>query len=210
MIAAHSGIATMPAHDFSGKTVMQLIDLLKSEDPGIRTDAIIFLGFRYRRPGPVINPPTYNTQVPEVPMPIRVVPSLVERLKSDTNTTVRIACVDALCELKFRTNTTQVLAAGLDDTDAFVRIRACSALISISQDYSEPLIEKVITTLSQTLRPDGDIESTWYAAWIAGQLGSAGKPLIPALERTAKHKSSKVRHYANEALSKIRTKGKAN
>ena len=109
----------------------------------------------------------------------------------------------ALRDLRFHTNTAPVIVTGLDDKDVLIRIRTCTALIDISQDYSEPLVERVIPTLIQCLSPDGEVEDIWQAAYAAEQLGSAGKPLIPALQRLAKHESSKVRHYAKRALSKI-------
>lgn len=208
MCSVCNTMAMMQAHDFSNKSVTELLELLESKDSSVRADAAVFIGFRYRKPGIVVNPPTYKTWSPETPLPDHVIPSLIGHLKSDPDRVVRIASVDALCELKFRTNTTPALMAGLDDHDEFVRVRVCSALITISQDYSESLVEKVIPTLMKLLRPDGEIETTWYAAWIAGQLGSSGKPLIPALEKTAKHKSSKVRHYVHEALSKIQMEEK--
>jgi len=117
---------------------------------------------------------------------------------------VRMCAVFALCDLRFRTNTTPVLLAGLDDKDVVIRIRTCTALIDISRDYSEPLAERVIPTLIQCLKPDGEVEDIWQAAYACEQLGAAGKPLIPALERLKKHDSSKVRYYAKRAISKIK------
>jgi len=111
--------------------------------------------------------------------------------------------VFALDDLKFRTNTTPLLVTGLDDKEKLIRIRTCTALIEISRDYSEPLTERVIPTLTQCLAPEGQIEEIWQAAYASEELGSAGRPLIPALEQLEKHESSKVRYYAKRAVSKI-------
>lgn len=198
--------AMQPAHNYSDKTVAELLELLEDKDSTVRHCAAIFLGDRYRNPkaividGPIHKP---NSPAPELPIPSQVVSRLTEHLKADPDLSVRMCAVFALRDLRFHTNTTPILVTGLDDRDVLIRIRTCTALIDISQDYSEPLAERVIPTLSQCLAPDGQIEDIWQAAYATEQFGSAGKPLIPALERLKKHESSKVRYYANRALAKI-------
>ncbi len=117
---------------------------------------------------------------------------------------MRIEAARALRDLRTCTNTTPVLTTGLHDTNAYVRVWTCDALIGIAHDYSEPLDPRVIPTLGQCLALDTEEEPTWIAAWIAGRLGNRGSPLIPDLKKLAGHKSSKVRDYAHEALGKIR------
>jgi|SRR5204863_136918 len=202
-LATPCALGSLSAHDFSDKTVAQLLDLLESNDSGVRVDAALYLGYRYRKPGIVVNPPTYKEQHPEYPLPPLAIPHLAEHLKSDSDYGVRIEAMRALRNLRSCTNTVPILAAGLEDTNALVRIWTCSALIDISHDYSEPLVVSVIPTLRQCLSVDSKEEPTWIAAWISGQLGDAGKPLLPELEKLARHNSSKVRHCAREARKSI-------
>jgi hypothetical protein len=199
--------AMQPTYNYSDKTVAELLELVENKDSTVRHCAAIFLGDRYRNPkaividGPVHKP---DSPPPEFPIPAQVVPSLAQHLKTDPDLSVRMCAVFALRDLRFHTNTTSILVTGLDDKDVLIRIRACTALIDISQDYSEPLVERVIPTLIQCLSPDGEVENIWQAAYAAEELGDAGKPVIPTLQQLAKHKSSKVRYYAERALSKIR------
>ena len=202
-LTSSCALAMLSAHDFSDKTVAQLLVLLESHDPAVRVDAALYLGYRYRKPGVEFNPPTYKEQHPEFPLPPQVIPRLAEHLKFDSDYGVRIEAMRALRDLMACTNTTSVVAAGLEDTNAYVRVWTCSALINISQDYSELLVAAVIPTLRKSLSLDSPEEPTWIAAWISGQLGIAGKPLLPELQTLAKHKSSKVRHYASEARRSI-------
>jgi HEAT repeat protein len=198
--------AVQPPYNYSDKTVAELLVLLGNKDHKVRYCAAIFLGERYRNPktsvinGPIQKP---NSPAPEFPIPADVVPRLAEHLKSDADWDVRAGAVFALRDVRFHTNTTSLLAAGLDDRDALIRIRTCTALIDISHEYPEPLVERVIPTLAQCLSPDGEVEHIWQAAYAAEGLGGEGKPLIPALVRLKKHESEKVRHYAESALSKI-------
>jgi HEAT repeat protein len=195
-----------PPYNYSDKTVAELLELLENKDNTVRECAAIFLGERYRNPkAVVINAPIHkpNSPVPELPIPALVGPRLAEHLKTDPDLSVRICVVFALRDLRFHTNTTPILVSGLDDKAVLIRIRTCTALIDISQDYSEPLVERVIPTLIQCLAPDGEVEDIWQAAYAAEQLGSSGVPLVPALQRLRKHKSSKVRDYAKRALTKI-------
>ena len=206
LLWACSASAMQPPYNYSDKTVAELLQLLENKDGTIRQCAAIFLGERYRNPKAiVINGPIHkpNSPPPELPIPAQVVPRLAQHLSTDPDLSVRICAVFALRDLRFHTNTVPVLVIGLDDKDVLIRIRTCTALIDISQDYSEPLAERVIPTLIQCLSPDGEVEDIWQAAYAAEQLGSAGGPLIPALERLKKHDSSKVRYYAERALSKI-------
>jgi hypothetical protein len=175
--------ATQPAHNYSDKTVAELLELLENKDSTVRHCAASFLGERYRNPKAiVINGPIHkpNSPSPEFPIPPQVVPKLAEHLKTDPDLSVRMCAVFALRDLRFRTNTTPILVSGLDDKDGLIRIRTCTALIDISQEYSEPLTERVIPTLTQCLAPNGEIEDIWQAAYASEQLGSAGRPLIPA------------------------------
>lgn len=198
--------AMQPAHNYSDKTVAELLELLENNDSTVRHCAAIFLGERYRNPKAIaINGPVHkpNSPSPELPIPAQVVPRLAEHLKTDPDVSARMCSVFALRDLRFRTNTTPILVAGLEDKDVLIRIRTCTALIDISQDYSEPLAERVIPTLTQCLAPDGEIENIWQAAYACEQLGGAGKSLIPALQRLKKHDSSRVRYYAKRAISRI-------
>src|SRR2546430_9404452 len=88
--ATSSALAILSAHDFSDKTIAQLLDLLESNDRAVRVDAALYLGYRYRKPGIEINPPTYKEQHPEFPLPSQVVPRLAEHLKLDLDYEVRI------------------------------------------------------------------------------------------------------------------------
>jgi HEAT repeat protein len=203
LCAGFRALAMLSAHDFSDKTVAQLLNLLEDKDRAVRVDAALYLGYRYRKPGIEINPPTYKAQHPEFPLPSQVVPSLSEHLKLDSDYGVRIEAMRALRDLMSCTNSTSILSAGLDDTNAYVRIWTCSALIDIHHDHSQPLSTRVVPTLSESLSVDSSEEPTWLAAWIAGQLGGAGKALLPQLQALRKHESSKVRHYAREAIKSI-------
>ena len=111
----------------------------------------------------------------------------------------------ALRDLGSCTNTTSLLAAGLEDLDPYVRIWTCDTLIDIShQGNSEPLDARIIPTLREYLVANVSEEAAWEAAWVSGHLGGAGKLLQPELRNLlADHKSSKVRHYAHEAINKI-------
>src|SRR5271165_2358806 len=40
----------LSAHDFSDKSDAQLLRLLESNDPSVRVDAALYLGYRYRTP----------------------------------------------------------------------------------------------------------------------------------------------------------------
>jgi len=203
MLAASRSPGMLAAHDYSDKTVAEVLELLESNDRGLRVDAAMFLGYRYRKPGVVVNPPTYKEQHPEFPLPPHLVPSLASHLRSDPDDLVRIVAMRALGDLRSCTNTTGLVAEGLADTNSLVRIHTCETLIDISHDYSEPLVAEVVPTLRRCLLVDGDVEPTWIAAWVTGHLGSAGTPLLPELKQLAKHKSSKVRHYAREAAINI-------
>jgi hypothetical protein len=198
--------ASEPARNYSDKTVAELLDLLENNDGTVRQCAAIFLGDRYRdHETAVVNGIMQlpNSPDPELPLPAAVIPKLSQHLKTDPDVLVRLCAVGALRDLKFRTNTTPILIVGLIDKDAMIRIRTCAVLIEISQKYSEPLQADVLPTLTECLAPDGEEGNIWYAAYIAGPLGSSGRPLVSALERLKMHESSKVRHYASEALLKI-------
>ena len=196
-------LGVLAAYDFSDKTVAQLLELLESNDRAVREHAAFYLGYRYRKPGVQINPPTYKKQHPEFPLSPQAVQRLAEHLKSDSVYAVRIAAMRALTDLRSCTNTTSLVAAGLEDTNSYVRVWTCSALIYLSHDYSEPLVAKIIPTLRQCLSDDNEEEPTWIAAWISGQLGDEGKSLLPELQKLAKHKSSMVRDHAREAQKSI-------
>ena len=201
--ATLSALGVLPAHDFGGKTVAQLLELLESTDGGVREDAALFLGYRYRKPGAVINPPTYKEQHPELPLPPQIIPRLIEHLKSDPDHLVRLQAMRALHDLRYRTNTTSLVVTGLEDTNALVRIWTCEALIDISHEYSDPLPARVVPTLAQSLSVDTTEDPAWLAAYIAGHLGAAGKELLPQLQALRSHKSAKVRQYAREAITSI-------
>ena len=202
------GNRVRPIDVLSDKSVEQLLDLLESPDAFMRSQVAFMLGFRYRchKRRVLINPPTSKPQVPEFPVPAKTIPRLVEHLRSDLNSGVRIESMRALRDLRCCANTTALVAAGLEDSNALVRIWTCSALIDIAQEYSEPLVATVLPTLRECLLVDGEVEPTWIAAWITGSLGKAGQPLLPELQRLADHPSPKVRHYANEAMAKTQKK----
>jgi HEAT repeat protein len=204
ILTAVAASATGPAHDFSDKTVTELLSLLESGDAGVRGDAAIFIGARYRNPHmPVMNMPEEKLP-PEFPIPSRVVPALTASLKRDGDWGVRDSALFALIDLRFRTNTTPIVALALDDKDKLMRIRACSVLTEFSHHYySEPLHARVIPTLIDCLDPKGDDEEVWQAAYAAGFLGSDGKEVAPALWKLLKHDSPKVRSYASQALANI-------
>lgn len=203
--------AVQPTHNFSDKTVGELLSLLESTNASVRHCAAIFLGDRYRNPraiivnGPMRKP---GSPAPEFPIPDRVIPALTTHLKSDADWAVRSCALRALCDLRFRTNTTPIVALALEDRDTLIRIRACSALIDISSDYSEPLHAQAIPTLIACLDPKGEEDHLWQAAYAAGPLGSNGVPVIPALRILMTHDSPKVRRYAEKALSQIQEAAK--
>lgn len=202
--------AMQPVHNFSDKTVAELLILLEDNDSIVRYCAEIFIGDRYRNPNAVvINGPIHkpNSLAPEFPIPCKVIPALTEHLKSDADWAVRARAIHALYELRFQTNTTPLIALALDDKDPLIRVRACTALVDISHEYKEPLHSKVIPTLNVCLNPEGRVEEIWQAAYAAEALEKDGAPLIPALQLLAKSDSEKVRHYASRALARIQ-KGK--
>jgi hypothetical protein len=196
-----------PTHNFSDKTVPELLALLESNDSKVRHCAAIFIGDRYRNPKEiVVNGPIHkpNSPAPEFPIPSRVIPALTAHLKTDADWTVRVCALGALEHLRYHTNTTPIVALALDDKDASVRVRACAALLQISQDYSESLHARVIPTLKACLDPKGETEQLWYSAWTAGEFGTNGVVLLPALRVLTTHDSPKVRRYAEEALLRIK------
>lgn len=207
-IATCCALGALSSHDYSEKTDTQLLRLLEDHDRSVRVDAALYLGYRYRKHGAIINPPTYKNQHPEFPLPPQIIPHLAAHLMSDPDYAVRIEAMRAIRELKTCTNTTQIVAAGLEDTNVYVRVWTCGALIDISNQYSEPLVAGVISTLRQSLSLDGEEEPTWIAAWISGRLGNAGIALLPELEKLDKHRSSKVRQYAGEARQFIQQRYK--
>jgi hypothetical protein len=198
-----SGMAGSLMDELSDRTVAQCLDLLESPDPRMRVGAAVSIEYRYLKPGVSINPPTWKEQHPELPLPPQVVPHLAEHLKSDSDDRVRLEAMRALGVLRSCTNTTPLVATGLEDTNAYVRIWTCSVLIDISHGYSEPLDARVIPTLREYLGVNNSEEPAWLAAWFSGKLGSAGKPLLPDLQNQAKHGSVKVQHYAHEAIRSI-------
>src|SRR6266403_1738902 len=102
-----------PAHNFSDKTVAELLSLLESSDASVRHCAAIFIGDRYRNPKvPVSLPPIRkpDSPAPQIPIPSGVVPALTAHLKTDTDWDVRVCALFALCDLRFRTNTTALVA----------------------------------------------------------------------------------------------------
>jgi HEAT repeat protein len=207
ILAASALFAAQPTYNYSDKTVVQLLELLESKDSTVRHCAAIFLGDRYRNPEAiVINGPVHkpNSPPPQFPIPTQVIPHLAEHLKSDPDVLVRMCTVFALCDLRYRTNTTPILLTGLDDKDKIVRIRTCTALIGISHDYTEPLQTRVIPTLIDCLNPNGEVEQIWQAAYCAEQLGTNGTAVIPALRTLLTHDSPKVRDYAGRALLRIK------
>jgi len=190
-----------PAHNFSDKTIPELLLLLEDKDSTVRHCAAIFIGDRYRNPNAVvINGPIHkpNSPSPEFPIPWKVIPAL-----SDADWAVRACAIHALDELRFHTNTTPLIALALDDKDTLIRVRACTALIDISHEYQEPLHSKVIPTLDGCLNPAGGVEEIWQAAYAAEALEKDGTPLIPALHLLTKNNSDKVRHYAHRALARM-------
>jgi hypothetical protein len=206
IFAAIAAFAAQPRHNFSDKTVAELLSLLESNDASVRHCAAIFIGDRYRNPKAiVVNGPTHkpNSPAPEFPIPSRVIPAMTVHLETDADWAVRVCALGALRDLRFHTNTTPIVASALDDKDTLIRIRACSALIDISHDYSEPLHTRTIPTLIGSLDPKGEIEQIWQAAYAAEQLGTNGTALVPALRTLASHDSPKVRHYAEKALLRI-------
>jgi len=152
--------ATQPLHNYSDKTVAELLELLENKDSTVRQCAASYLGDRYRDPEAVVIRGLIRKPYcpsPELPIPLLVVARFAEHLKTDPDLSVRICAVRALRDLRFRTNTTPILVAGLNDKEVLIRVRTCTALIDISKDYSEPLAECVIPTLAQCLRPGGRV-----------------------------------------------------
>lgn len=203
---AFAAPAAQPTHNFSDKTVAELLSLLESTNASVRHCAAIFIGDRYRNPrAAVFNGPMRksNSPAPEFPIPSGVIPALTAHLKTDADWAVRVCALGALRDLRFQTNTTSIVGLGLDDKDTLIRIRTCSALIDIAHDYSDPLHARTIPTLIGCLDPKGEVEQIWQAAFAAEQLGTNGTAVVPALRTLANHDSPKVRHYAERALSRI-------
>ncbi len=198
-----SGMAGSLMDELSDKTVAQCLDLLENPDSRMRVGAVFSIEYRYLKPGVRINPPTWKEQHPEFPLPPQVVPHLAERLKSDSDYRVRLEAMRALGVLRSCTDTTPLVATGLEDTNAYVRIWTCSVLTDISRGYSEPLDARVIPTLREYLGVNNLEEPAWLAAWFSGKLGTAGKPLVPDLQNLAKHGSAKVQQYAHEGIRSI-------
>ena len=206
IFAGLSALAGQPVRNYSDKTIAQLMSLLESSDATERHCAAIFIGDRYRNPkANVINGPTHkpNSPAPEFPIPSRVIPALTAHLQTDGDWRVRACALGALRDLRFHTNTTPSVALALNDKDTLVRIRACSALIDISHDYSESLHTDVIPTLVCCLDPKGEVEQLLQAAYAAEQLGVQGVGVVPALRTLKHHDSPKVKHYAERALKQI-------
>lgn len=206
IFAPFSASGVQPTHNFSDRTVPELLSLLESTDPQVRQCAAIFIGDRYRNPEAiVIDAPRHkpNSPAPEYPIPNRVIPALTTHLKTDADRSVRVCALEALCNLRYHTNTTPIVALALNDKDTLMRINACTALINISHDYSETLHTQAIPTLIGCLDPKGEIEQVWQAAYAAEQLGTNGTAVVPALRTLTTHDSPKVRYYAERALSRI-------
>jgi hypothetical protein len=197
--------ATQPSHNYSDKFVSELLGLLENTNAGIRADAAIFLGDRYRDPKDILpNSPIHktNSPPPELPVPKAVFSKLSEHLNSDKDSGVQVSVIDALGNLRFRANTTPFIIPALTNHDSGIRIRGCLVLTEISHKYSEKLPDSVIPTLKQCLS-ETNVETLWYAAWAAEQLGKDGKPLMPILQSLKNHPSSKVRYNVERAITKI-------
>ena len=208
-LSIQSAVCMQPAHNFSDKSVADLMMLLQNKDPQIRQCAAIFLGVRYKNPKsvlpdePVLKP---NSPSPELPLPPVVIPSLAKLLESDTNIEVRLCSLAALENLRYTTNTTPILQNNLTNNLTLIRLRASQSLIKISKQYNEPLPDQVIPTLISCLNPKEDPDEIWQAAYTVGNMGASAKAAIPALEQLKTHSSKKVRTYATEALAKVDVK----
>ncbi len=199
-------MAAEPAYNFSDKSVSELLRLLGDSDASKRECAAIFLGLRYQNPDrPHLDPPLLKlgSPAPELPVSSQVISALSNHL-SDPEVGVRLCALSALEDLRYRTNVTAIIVDALTNDSTLVKIRTAATLTRISDDYHESLPAPVVPTLIDCLNPGESPDDLWQAAYYVGCLGSKGSAAIPALEKLANHKSSKVRKYAAEALTKLK------
>jgi HEAT repeat protein len=201
--------AVPPSFDFSHETVDQLIQLLNSDDPKKRGSAASYLGDRFADPSSlridILPAPEALRPTRDAALPANILPALNRLLTSDTNLSVRLCVLGALWNLKFRTNTTPLLAHAMNDPNAYARLRAANYLIEIAQRYKEPLHENIIPILRDSLT-DIDTEVQWQAALAAGQLGSKAVPLTNVIHKLQQSPNSKVCGYAKRAIADIESK----
>ena len=200
-----SGLAVQPPLDLSNKTSSELVRLLESMNSEERECAAIYLGLRYKDPNKT-TPNEPCTGAVQLASDWRLVGRAISNLtilaRSDSDLGVRLCCVEALKELKYRTNTSPVLVTILSNDIPIVRIRAAHALVEISSYSGDSLPGEVLATLVKCLALQNP-EDVWQAASVIGDIGPSAKSAIPALEVLKKHKSQKIREYATSALNKI-------
>ncbi|HTV42615.1 MAG TPA: HEAT repeat domain-containing protein [Candidatus Sulfotelmatobacter sp.] len=188
-------------------TDLELIDLLTNDDSSARCASLLILGLRFNNPeSPVtMSPFLYQPCYPKgVTLPKGLLEKTVSLAKTDDDVHVRLVAVMALGMFKFRTNTTPILTALLDDPTCIIRIRAAQGLIDFSDDYHEPISDTVISTLISCLDSTNPPDDVWQAEESLGDLGARAKQSLPFLVKLKHSKSPEVREYASEAIRKIK------
>lgn len=191
--------------DIEHKPDLELLGLLTNDDSSVRTSSLVVLGLRFNNPDAlVINPISNQMPYPKgVALPNGLLETTVSLAKSDNNLNVRLAAVIALETFKYRTNTTPILTALLQDPTCIIRIRAAQALIDFATDYHEPISDKVVSTLISCLDSNNSSDDIWQAEESLGDLGARAKESLPFLVKLKHNKSAQVREYAREAIRKI-------
>lgn len=190
--------AIQPPPEFRDKAVTELLSMLDSTNASTRANAAATIAWYLER----------NRLAPnsvETSLIGRTTSKALYLLREDGSPLVRLASVSVLRELNTWTNTTQALSVGVVDKDCLVRVRAISALHSVCQERRQQLSPDAVAALKECLEPAKGVETLWQAAFLAGELGIAGVPTIPSLERLSQHPSKKVKKYSTEALLKLRS-----
>jgi hypothetical protein len=193
-------------NDIDRKTDLELLGLLTNIDNSVRCDSLMVLGLRFNNPDAIVamSPAPMQTAHPKgVALPTGLLEKTVSLAKTDNDLKVRVAAVIALEMFKFRTNTTPILAALLEDPTCIIRIRAAQGLIEFANDYHKPISDTVVSTLVSCLDSTNSPDDIWQAEESLGDLGSRAKESLPLLVKLKHSKSPQVREYAREAIRKI-------
>ena len=198
-----SGAPSM--NDIERKTDLELLGMLTNGDSSVRCSSLMVLGLRFNNPyALVINPVSDQIPYPKgVALPSGLLETTVSLANCDSNLMVRLAAVMALEMFKYRTNTTPMLTALLQDPACIIRIRAAQGLTDFAADYHEPISDSVVITLIGCLDSTNSPDDIWQAEESLGDLGARAKGSLPFLAKLKHSKSAQVREYAREAIRKI-------
>jgi len=139
-----------------------------------------------------------------------VTAKLVAMATSDSNVSCRCCALFALGDIGLNTNTYSTIVGVLkSDRDIHVRFDAAETLIDDAEVRGLAPPKESLAAMIDLLRPEQDPEMIWQSAYSLGCIGRDASEALPSLERLKTHPSGKVRHYALEAIGKIRPAARA-